>query len=171
MTDFEIIGMLKSFVKQSLVGVGALKGAACQIQGIVDGSGDHTITFLWEDNDGESHTSTLTIDDGEDGTGIANIAKTSTSGIVDTYTITLTNGDTYTFTVTNSPVTAVDDELDSDSTNPVQNKVVTAALGEKVSSVAVNGVSQTISSGAVDLDVASNLITDEQWAEIGTILS
>ena len=38
---------------------------------------------------------------GATGNGIANIAKTGTSGLVDTYTITMTNGDTYTFTVTN----------------------------------------------------------------------
>ena len=38
---------------------------------------------------------------GDDGTSIANIAKTSTSGLVDTYTVTLTDGTTYTFTVTN----------------------------------------------------------------------
>ena len=39
--------------------------------------------------------------DGADGVGIASIAKTGTSGLVDTYTITLTSGSTYTFTVTN----------------------------------------------------------------------
>lgn len=38
---------------------------------------------------------------GPTGNGIASIAKTSTSGNVDTYTITFTNGDTTTFTVTN----------------------------------------------------------------------
>lgn len=38
---------------------------------------------------------------GEDGVGIASIEKTSTSGLVDTYTITYTDGDTDTFTVTN----------------------------------------------------------------------
>ena len=40
-------------------------------------------------------------DKGDDGNGIANIAKTSTSGLVDTYTITYTNGATSTFEVTN----------------------------------------------------------------------
>lgn len=38
---------------------------------------------------------------GDDGNGIASISKTSTSGKVDTYTITFTNGNTATFTVTN----------------------------------------------------------------------
>ena len=35
------------------------------------------------------------------GVGITNIAKTGTSGLVDTYTITMTDGTTNTFTVTN----------------------------------------------------------------------
>lgn len=43
----------------------------------------------------------ITITSGTDGVGIVSIEKTGTSGLVDTYTITLTNGNTYTFTVTN----------------------------------------------------------------------
>ena len=39
--------------------------------------------------------------DGDDGNGIVSIEKTGTSGLVDTYTITYTDGDTDTFTVTN----------------------------------------------------------------------
>lgn len=38
---------------------------------------------------------------GQDGVGIADIEKTKTEGLVDTYTITLTNNETETFTVTN----------------------------------------------------------------------
>lgn len=40
-----------------------------------------------------------------------------------------------------------------------------------VDSIAVNGVAQTITQGAVDLDVASNLITEAQWTSIQSILS
>jgi len=40
-------------------------------------------------------------EDGENGNGIASIVKTSTSGLVDTYTITYTDGTTTTFNVTN----------------------------------------------------------------------
>lgn len=36
-----------------------------------------------------------------EGVGISEIKKTSTNGLEDTYTITLTDGNTYTFTVTN----------------------------------------------------------------------
>ena len=39
--------------------------------------------------------------DGADGNGIASITKTATSGLVDTYTFTYTDGTTSTFTVTN----------------------------------------------------------------------
>lgn len=45
---------------------------------------------------------------GPTGNGIQSIAKTGTSGNVDTYTITYTNGQTTTFTVTNGSVTSVD---------------------------------------------------------------
>ena len=38
---------------------------------------------------------------GETGNGISSIAKTGTSGLVDTYTITFTDGTTMTFTITN----------------------------------------------------------------------
>ena len=39
-----------------------------------------------------------------------------------------------------------------------------------ISSVSYNGVSQTASSGSVDIDGASNLITEAQWTQILTIL-
>ena len=38
---------------------------------------------------------------GDDGVGISSIEKTSSEGLVDTYTITLTDGSKSTFTVTN----------------------------------------------------------------------
>lgn len=67
-------------------------------------------------------------DTGATGNGIASIEKTSTSGLVDTYTITFTNGTTTTFQITNgangtngtngqdgyTPVRTVDYWTDSD---------------------------------------------------------
>ena len=52
-------------------------------------------------------------DTGATGNGIVSIEKTSTSGNVDTYTITYTNGDTDTFTITNAPQTIGADNIDS----------------------------------------------------------
>ena len=101
MKDVEIIGMLKSYVSKSLVGMGSLKGANCQIESIEEVTGGQKITFIWIDTNNVSHRSELTVPNGADGVGIASISKTSTAGLVDTYTITLTNSNTYTFEVTN----------------------------------------------------------------------
>ena len=40
-----------------------------------------------------------------------------------------------------------------------------------IRTVKVNGASQTISNSSVDLDIASNLITDAQWTALGTLWS
>jgi hypothetical protein len=68
--------------------------------------------------DGENGRDGTDGQDGTDGVGIVSITKTSTSGLVDTYTILLTNGTTTTFTVTNgSDATQVQsDWAQSDST-------------------------------------------------------
>lgn len=73
---------------------------------------DYTLTLNF--TDGTSYTTTairgekgdtgdtgLKGDTGDTGNGIASIAKTGTQGLVDTYTITFTNGTATTFTVTN----------------------------------------------------------------------
>ena len=53
---------------------------------------------------------------GSDGVGIANIAKTSSNDLVDTYTITLTDGNTTTFEVTNgASVTVTENASNSDT--------------------------------------------------------
>ena len=57
--------------------------------------------------DGESMGS-YTITNGKDGRGIASIEKTSTDGLVDTYTITYTDGATSTFQITNGRSTTVE---------------------------------------------------------------
>ena len=100
----KVYAILLNYIDETLAGAGALKGASCQIQSITEITGGHRITFAWELNDGTSQTSTLDVmngADGDDGVGIASIEKTGTSGLVDTYTITYTDGDTDTFTVTN----------------------------------------------------------------------
>ena len=84
-----------------------------------DGVGISSITFKEKDAGGNNvYTVTLTNTNtyditcpigpqgetgatGATGNGIASITKTGTSGLVDTYTITFTNGQTTTFTVTN----------------------------------------------------------------------
>lgn len=55
---------------------------------------------------------------GATGNGIASIAKTGTSGLVDTYTVTMTNGSTSTFTVTNGEKGDTGDKGDTGATGP-----------------------------------------------------
>ena len=57
---------------------------------------------------------------GPTGNGISTITKTGTSGLVDTYTITFTNGDTTTFTVTNGE--------DGEVTTAQMNAAIESAL-------------------------------------------
>lgn len=77
------------------------------IQGIqgVKGEDGHTPIITIQNGywyiDGVNTNQSATGFSGATGNGISNIAKTSTEGLVDTYTITYTNGTTTTFTVTN----------------------------------------------------------------------
>ena len=55
-----------TFTKKSLEGMGALKGASCTISSIVNNpDGTHDITFSWKDNSDVTHTSVLTVANGE----------------------------------------------------------------------------------------------------------
>lgn len=80
--------------------------------------GGHHITIV----DAEGSTAFDIMDgvDGEDGRGIVSVEKTGTSGLIDTYTITYTDGTTTTFTVTNGK----DGE---DGKSPVANVVQTSS--------------------------------------------
>lgn len=98
---------------------------------------------------------TLTFADGtqETGTvsnlkGIASIAKTSTSGNVDTYTITYTDGTTDTFTVTNGSGVVYDGTL----------------------TIKQNGVDVQEFSANQQADVDADIITDE-WTATATVSS
>ena len=91
---------------------------------VSDITGGHRITIT--DAQGTQTVDVMDGEPGASGNGIASIAKTGTAGLVDTYTITYTNGQTTTFTVTNGSdaTVTVDSELSDSSTNPVQNKVI-----------------------------------------------
>lgn len=64
---------------------------------------------------------------GATGNGISSVAKTGTSGNVDTYTITYTNGTTTTFDVTNANVV---NEISSGSGNTYSCDVINTLVGD-----------------------------------------
>lgn len=63
---FDVISYVLSrkYVKDSLKGIGALKGVPAKIKSIVHANGINTLTFEWEDNDGGKHESVMTVYDG-----------------------------------------------------------------------------------------------------------
>lgn len=61
------LAIAQQYTDESLAGAGALKGAPCQIQSIDEITGGNRITFLWVDNNGDSHTSILNVMDGVKG--------------------------------------------------------------------------------------------------------
>ena len=62
MDELEILGIAKTYTKETVIGMGALKGAPCTVQGIVDnGDGTQTLTLRWTDTTGTTHDSTITL--------------------------------------------------------------------------------------------------------------
>lgn len=62
--DIETLALARSYVKQSLNGVGALKGNPCRIKKIEDFDTYSIVTFAWTDNSGTERTSPLKIKNG-----------------------------------------------------------------------------------------------------------
>lgn len=64
----EVYGALRNYINQTLVGMGALKGASAQLSNVYDAqAGTNTMTWKWEDNEGEEHTTTVVVYDGAPG--------------------------------------------------------------------------------------------------------
>ena len=60
----------KKYTNNTVIGMGAIKGAACQVQSINKVNKTTTITLEWEDNLGTSHTQSFDIEDGLDGVSV-----------------------------------------------------------------------------------------------------
>lgn len=59
--------VVEKYVRDSLDGVGALKGAPCTIQSITDISGGKRVTYEWKDANDVSHTATMDVMNGAKG--------------------------------------------------------------------------------------------------------
>lgn len=80
----------KKFTKDTVIGMGAIKGAACQVQSINKVGKTTTITLEWEDNVGVVHTQPFDVEDGLDGVSVSN-ATIKPNGHLE---LTLSNGNT-----------------------------------------------------------------------------
>lgn len=187
MKDVEIIGMLKTYIQQTLVGMGALKGAPCTVKSVEEDPGVHVITLEWTDNDGNKQTKAITVLDGTDGTD-------GTDGFSPEVTVKTSTDSTYILTITTKDgsydtpnlkgggsggASNLSDLSDVDLTDievgdvlVYQEQIVEGqtvgvwVVTRPLTSISVNGVAQTITDGAVDLNIASNLITEAQWTAI-----
>lgn len=184
MKAVEIIGMLKTYIQQTLVGMGALKGAPCTVKSVEEDPGVHVITLEWTDNDGNKQTKAITVLDGTDGFSPEVTVKTSTDS---TYILTITTKDGSYDTPNlkgggSGGASKLSDLSDVDLTDievgdvlVYQEQIVEGqtvgvwVVTRPLTSISVNGVAQTITDGAVDLDIASNLITEAQWTAINRL--
>ena len=94
--DVVVLGMLKKYIQETLVGMGALKGAPCQVKDIVNADGSHTITLKWVDDESVSHESSFTVKDGKDGTD----GTDGTDGVSPSIVVKTSTDDTYILTIT-----------------------------------------------------------------------
>lgn len=94
--DVVVLGVLKKYIQETLVGMGALKGAPCQVKDIVNADGSHTITLKWVDDESVSHESSFTVKDGKDGTD----GQDGTDGVSPSIVVKTSTDDTYILTIT-----------------------------------------------------------------------
>lgn len=173
--DLITLAAAKSYVGETADSLGAIKGAPATIKSITEIDGGHRVTFEWAGTSGKKETSTLDVmngvagkdgktpvkgvdykdgEKGDDGIGITSVAKTKTEGLVDTYTITFTDGSTFNYDVTNG-------KNGKDGTG--------SSTGEEnvIESIKVNGVVQTVADDkSVDItvptvDVDKNYVNTE----------
>lgn len=166
MQDVEIIGMIKSYIKKTLVGMGALKGSPCEVQDIVNEDGSHTVTMQWQDSEGQTYTRDFTIKDGKDGTNGTNgtngvdgvspsiVVKTSTDA---TYILTITTA-TDSFDTPNlkgggsGGASNLVDLSDVDFTDLADEQIIYYnATDEKFENVDAGAVSETVYSAIASL--------------------
>lgn len=69
MTGTTAYVLSKKYTNDSLIGVGAIKGAPCEVQNIVKVNGVTTVTLKWTDTTGVDHTRDFNVNDGISITG------------------------------------------------------------------------------------------------------
>lgn len=159
------LSVAKGYVKETVLGGGAVVGKNVTISSITPIDGGNRITFSYTLDNGTTKTSTLDVmngvngadgkdgkngakgakgdpgQNGQDGIGISKIEKTKTEGLIDTYVITFSDDSTFEYTVTNGK-----DGKDSTFSSTGEENVI--------ESIKVNGVAQTVAEDkSVDITV------------------
>lgn len=118
----DVYGALRNYINQTLVGMGALKGASAQLSNEYDAeTGTNTMTWTWEDNEGTSHTTQVVVYDGAQGApgspGAPGTPGTpGADGVSPTITVKTDTATTYILTITAAGVTFDTPNLKGSST-------------------------------------------------------
>ncbi|WP_405376360.1 hypothetical protein [Pseudobutyrivibrio sp.] len=88
--DIVTYAMAQGYVKRSLDGLGALRGAPCTIKSITETDDGNIVTFEWTGDSGAKQTRTMLVKNGEDGISITDVdIDSSTNHLL----ITFSNGE------------------------------------------------------------------------------
>ena len=140
MTGLQAYVLSKKYTKQSLDGVGALKGAPCTIKSTTETDEGTIVVFEWTDNNGITQETTILVKNGKDGekgangkdgNGVVKVEKIKTVDLVDTYRMTFDDGSTFEYEVANGD----------------------SSLGGKINIIRVNGVELPVVDKTVDIEI------------------
>ena len=129
--DIVTYALSKKYIKESLLGGGAVVGKNVTVSSITPIDGGNRVTFSYTLDDGTVKTSAMDVMDGEQGNGIAKVEKIKTVDLVDTYRMTFDDGSTFEYEVANGD----------------------SSLGGKIDTVKVNGVELPVVDKAVDITI------------------
>lgn len=160
----------KIYVKKTLTGMGALKGAPCTISEIINNpDGSHNVIFSWKDNEGVTHTSTLTVENGIDGINGTN-GKDGINGIngIDGTSpvmnvTSIDGGNRITFSTTNPPQTVSMDVMNGSAVNNIGDSDI-SSIGDGTITGAIVDLEEQISN--IDTESGSkNLLPNENKSQ------
>lgn len=176
--DVVTLAVAKKYTKDSVAGAGALAGVPCQIQSKTAITGGTRITFLWEDNNGDSHTTVMDVMngiDGQDGKGIQSVSVNDQNHLIITYTdgtvvdagqidihgsVDSVNGQTGVVVLdaedvgalpANTPIPSKTSDLTNDSGFATTSDVSTA-IANKLEKVIISDISQIPNNDIKDLE-------------------
>lgn len=99
--DAVTYALCKKYIKDSMLGGGAVVGKNVTISSITETDDGNVVTFSYTLDNGTVKTSTMTVKNGEQGNGITKVEKIKTVDLVDTYRMTFTDGSTFDYEVAN----------------------------------------------------------------------
>lgn len=129
--DAVTYALCKKYIKDSMLGGGAVVGKNVTISSITETDDGNVVTFSYTLDNGTVKTSTMTVKNGEQGNGIVKVEKIKTVDLVDTYRMTFDDGSTFEYEVANGD----------------------SSLGGKIDTVKVNGVELPVVDKAVDIEL------------------